>query len=1458
MMVFAISGWGASATLTLTLNDTPDPAAPGGNITYAAKVAVSGANAANVSVSTTLPVNVTFVSADAGCSLSGSVVTCSYGTINSGNNKTLNFILKAPSTTGTDIVTITAKATTTSSGSTSTATAKTSVQPYVCPNPRTFSVAKTTNIYGNVLIIGNTNMCKNNGSGVCTDPGASRNNDINMMYSDPDGASDPTTFNSSSAKFSLPTHSTIKWAKLYWQGYLVGETDAVKNSAKSVKFAKAGQTYTTIDSNATNYDFNWIYFTSDRYYYQGSADVTAQVLAGGEGNYTVANIVSEIGQPTGGSYGAWALVIVYENLDDTFKNVTVFDGYQGIVTSGDQGTASTYAAANGCSADTGARNSMTIPLSGFLTPKTGTVNSSLSIFAGEGDKGATGDHMALTDKNGVSRYIANALNPYDDIFNSTITYNGSTVTNTTSPVSITPYYSSNSMGADIDTFDVSKDKDGNTLIGNNQTSTNVTLDTSGDGYMPGVFAFSTELYMPELCYDYSYKQDNQYLKADNNGSSGIIPLLTGTISNNPLEVSIYVRNKEADINVQGVSFYSDLNTSVFSYVPGSTGTSNVNGSSYITRIDSSGGCTYDSTLTSTVACNDGNNVRIGLGHNARGYGETTAGYLAGQEFVYAKFEIKPLFPGLQDVNESLGLKLDYYIQPDISAAPSIRNYTFGKDIKLCPPSSGYTPVWGTFNVVDHYAATINGLPANNLHTQISRKPFAVDVATYEKNTDGTYTKVPTIDMNSTVLVEMIDVDAFHDMNASCANPGSAKTPPIYVRIDHTSTDMTINVPVQDASYHNFAVKNAAYRIWYFDQNQSLINWTATTSDTTQRNLTSISGLYQPSYHTECTSACSSATSTTCFNCLKANYAHPICSRDNFAVRPESYDLRIYDVNPALVQTDLQKDATKIDLSTQYQYAPMYASATGRINLAAGYNYRFDLNATGNDANLSGVPGYTRNFNGANLDFNATMIWEPQVGHVTTGCNDTASKDLSFYVANGQMVNTEQNQTQVGDYRLNIIDPSWTAVDWDSTLTGHHTTSNGFELTREDCIVGSDSTNVVNNKVGCITTSAHSGGGYVYKDHLLTLKPAKFDVNSTEYGVGKIPLPIVAGSGYVYDSDVGIDNDMAMSVRSSGPVKAVGYNGEALSNFVKDCYATDLTLSIGNNANLASIPFSGRMTVAETNGTQIFDSLKFNAAGTAVQTIASTYFGKAGNGQTVPTMRFNFDRNSTTPIEPQTVHYSDLNVSCLVSSDCNVSAAYNVIPNTVAGSNAMNFNVTHVYGRIIPRNMRIQLNEPFNATAQYEIYKTPNLIGTPLTLDQFDANWYVNSLHNDANYGDSNVTVVDPSVGSSLPTFSNSVNGVETYAFPAFTVKGGYKAHIDTEGWLWYGGINALPYLDPNGPLQAGTDNLNCLTHPCFNLSTMRIFGNTGSAKTGSEGQKGNKKTSSTGWSTTSEYAPAVQ
>lgn len=240
------------------------------------------------------------------------------------------------------------------------------------------------------------------------------------------------------------------------------------------------------------------------------------------------------------------------------------------------------------------------------------------------------------------------------------------------------------------------------------------------------------------------------------------------------------------------------------------------------------------------------------------------------------------------------------------------------------------------------------------------------------------------------------------------------------------------------------------------------------------------------------------------------------------------------------------------------------------------------------------------------------------------------------------------------------------------------------------------------------------------------------------------------------------------------------------------------------------------------------------------------------------LRFNFRRDVNQTVDPFDVNGSDLNISMTShyidgSNDANITGSRLSTVAPAFGSSKF------VYGRIIPRDIRIfGAGIPFTANGWYEVYNTPVINTLSLPSSRNDAVWYVNVPHSDAvnGDGDANVTVVITGVN---PTNTTAIGGVETYSFTSGLALGGYKAHILTAPWLWYG-VNASPYLDPNGPAQAGADNLDCLTHPCFNINIVPPAGATGSAKSTNEGTKGSKKTNTGGgaWHSTSDYAPAIR
>uniref|UniRef100_A0A832I359 DUF11 domain-containing protein n=1 Tax=Eiseniibacteriota bacterium TaxID=2212470 RepID=A0A832I359_UNCEI len=307
---------------------------------------------------------------------------------------------------------------------------------------RAFTPRFSTNDNGDIALIGNTLMSCTGGGG-CTNGrngtgGSVNNNDFSMQYVDVDG--DATTFASSRATLALPAGATVLWAGLYWQG------DSNSGLRNTVRLATPAAGYVTV--TAAQLD---AYGTA----YSGYADVTAQVRAGGNGVYTVADVRSTTGS---NRFAGWALVVVHRDPTQPPRNLVVFDGYAHVAPGA----------------------TVTMGVAGFLTPPSGAVNTRLGVVAGEGDRGLTGDAFRL---NGTA--LSDAVNPATNFFNSTVSGLGAHVT------SKTPHYV-NQLGWDVDLVSASG------VLANGATSATIALSSSGDRYYPGVVTFATELYQPIL------------------------------------------------------------------------------------------------------------------------------------------------------------------------------------------------------------------------------------------------------------------------------------------------------------------------------------------------------------------------------------------------------------------------------------------------------------------------------------------------------------------------------------------------------------------------------------------------------------------------------------------------------------------------------------------------------------------------------------------------------------------------------------------------------------------------------------------------------------------------------------------------------------------------------------------------------------------------------------------------
>ena len=338
---------------------------------------------------------------------------------------------------------------------------------------RPFTSRFSTNVNGQIIIAANTIMqCPtttvdpllNSGcTGARAGTNARNNNTLDMGWLDVD--SDTSTFDSSSAQLVLPSTGHVLFAGLYWTGLqkkaaVVTGANGYKgtplappdaNAIGTVKLAVPGAAgYTTV--TASQVDTGAIAESSG---YTAFADVTSLVNAAGAGNYTVANVQTGTG---GNSFGGWSLVIAYSDTTEPLRNLTVFDGLT-IVSS------SAF---------------VDIPLSGFKTPSSGTVKTTIGVVAAEGDWGATGDYLTLNDQ-----LLTDAVHPANNTENSTIANRGVHVTTKT------PNWV-NQLGYDSSLFQA----DGFLL--NGATTAMFRAKTNGDTYAPQAITFATELFSPNV------------------------------------------------------------------------------------------------------------------------------------------------------------------------------------------------------------------------------------------------------------------------------------------------------------------------------------------------------------------------------------------------------------------------------------------------------------------------------------------------------------------------------------------------------------------------------------------------------------------------------------------------------------------------------------------------------------------------------------------------------------------------------------------------------------------------------------------------------------------------------------------------------------------------------------------------------------------------------------------------
>jgi len=1152
----------------------------------------------------------------------------------------------------------------------------------------------TRNVIGDYAIAGNTVMClTNKTSGYWTEnecldttsPGTRTSNNYVSAFIDIDG--DNTTWNSSSSNITLPvTYDQqggygILWAGMVWQGRFPWDND---NAVEELRYYRDINTPVEIGdgtgvSNVTltethanqiqlkidNGNYNTViakkvysYTSSGGITYSAIADVTALLqaanLSQGKHTFTVANLPTAEGREhSPGVYGGWSLVVIYaENvLNGSPRNISIYGGMDHLVSEAD---------------------AQPFTISGFKLPKSGdTVSSQLAIFSGEGELPYTPDYVEISEDGTNWQYMPTNANTsaYNNIFDA--------VMSDIDRDDIPGHWNNlqnNNVGVDVDRFDLSS------IVSNYDrdiTELYLRWYSGGDYIIPGMIAFSTELYKPNLCYDYTLDIGGYVIPSIGNS----IKTPYGKLGNTPLTTRVSIKSREGDFALRDVNVsYRIHDINQIKYIRDST------------MIAPTGTYTYIDASNQTVNQTD-SGFTMYLG---KGSGPGQGGTIDAFETRYFKFD-----NSMEQSSIDTGFDLSLQYKVNYGSGDLILTKIFNQS-DICLDSTGYYPAWGIFNVSSDLASTNTnsfGEPFN-LYTQVANRQFNAKIFSY----DADYTTPK--EVNSTIEVEVFNADFFsRDTNLSCNNPDSNLTSPIFVDFDKdTYVDLT-------GLKYDFAARNAGFRVWYLaDNNGTFVNFRCRDQD----DDACFKRVYADHYtgDTFCDGNADaqpencSPTGRGCYSCLRKYYGRPICSRDNFAIRPEAFVTTILDNNQSTNNSDPSISIANSRLPSSI------AGLTNQANLVSGYQYRYDINAT-NFENDFATPGYIQSFSSDSTNNIAAMTWAPH-GHTVTGCNDTDDKSINVILFQGSTIfdtNTSIDRVvQVGQYDFALSDSNWTSVDWADM--SHHNFA-GFAA-GSDCVINNDIVTLPadGGQQGCVISSIHThpNGLPVYQEIQLRFYPYRYNVDDINISTGLSFDNIVYINslddeqnypfGYADRTDSNISyNIQGTFYAESYPSTTTG-QGQQLTNFVNGCYAdqTDMTLQ-----HIFRTPLSeGAQFIAELRDYNTTDPsiVIYPTDGTYAERItglsvataqgvkspltvtqSAQNFEKTMQGTISMDLAFNFDRTMNQPVNPKYVTFTDFNISDVDAPDLPVELTtdYKVHTNT----QLINQNISFVYASVRP-------------------------------------------------------------------------------------------------------------------------------------------------------------------------------
>ncbi|MBD3807784.1 MAG: hypothetical protein IE880_03605, partial [Epsilonproteobacteria bacterium] len=478
------------------------------------------------------------------------------------------------------------------------------------------------------------------------------------------------------------------------------------------------------------------------------------------------------------------------------------------------------------------------------------------------------------------------------------------------------------------------------------------------------------------------------------------------------------------------------------------------------------------------------------------------------------------------------------------------------------------------------------------------------------------------------------------------------------------------------------------------------------------NGTDFKTVYQNNYAPEnkCQTECTSGSDETCYQCLKTYYSQPICSRDNFSVRPYAIELNATNVNSSGKEVLMSKNDSIVkninlisgDYNYTSSYRPISNPASGNVN-TVGYYFRLLANSIRKIANntLSDMDEFF------GLEFNSNK----------DKCRDTNHIRLTYKQDKPNISPWKIYNDNVGDYNLELIDRNWTMVD---QARYKYKTFSG-----DDCIPNSASSGGMSGLAGCNVQSYDIDK---YTKIPVKLIPYKIDVSSV--GISSFPNN---SNNWVYMNDLSKDKNMA--VRFFGTLRSLSRDGKVTSNFTDGCAASDVNLTLDFNSTdfNASKEKSIIAKNLKDNSTALTGpNININRNGEGNSTIYDLNNIKKLN---IPSSSFKFENNGTMPldmrftitkiwdkvVDPIEILFKNLSLAAE-----RFKAWFNGVENSYAPKDKIVYdrNITFLYGRVlspIESTGAIEYKDSRNIYLVATAYTSNPTKETNLHKDIFDAN-----------------------------------------------------------------------------------------------------------------------------------------